>query len=277
MNRLLGRQTNLHLPTIWHKIKSRNSGNYLPYLSWPEKHINQIPDSRMACCCYLRGDATVHQVLQQLLVVVSQDVLRHAQDVQGRVGEILEPVLAPVHWTSRQLSAHSAFAIWFEKKKKKLHGKDVPMTVATTSKQRRGLFWNSFTKGKATRGRYSTSAKMAAQWDKEDKTLQRRQKHPCTNNDIIKPQKNDSVTTEYLQEKWVTTFAILSAVCGSWWDTCQGEWGRLNVGLCQSDCCMLHGSLGGTAKTSKQTSCRKDAEVNQRTWCKVPQQIRLYI
>lgn len=47
----------------------------------------------------------------------------------------------------------------------------VPMTVATTSKQSSGLFWKSFTKGNAISGRYSTSAKMAAQWAKADRTL----------------------------------------------------------------------------------------------------------
>lgn len=32
-----------------------------------------------ACsCCYLRGDAAVHQVLQQFLVVMSQNVFHHA-------------------------------------------------------------------------------------------------------------------------------------------------------------------------------------------------------
>lgn len=45
------------------------------------------------------------------------------------------------------------------------------MTVATTSKQSIGLFWKSLANGKATRGRYSTSPKMAAQWAKADKTL----------------------------------------------------------------------------------------------------------
>lgn len=44
-----------------------------------------------------------------------------------------------------------------------LQFKMVPITVATTSKQSIGLFWKSLTKGKATRGRYSTSPKMAAQ------------------------------------------------------------------------------------------------------------------
>lgn len=52
----------------------------------------------------------------------------------------------------------------------------VPMTVATTSKQSIGLFWKSLTKGKATRGRYSTSPKMAAQWAKADNTLWRQNK-----------------------------------------------------------------------------------------------------
>jgi len=43
------------------------------------------------------------------------------------------------------------------------HNHKVPRTLATTSKQSIGLFWKSFTKGKATSGRYSTSPKMAAQ------------------------------------------------------------------------------------------------------------------
>lgn len=58
----------------------------------------------------------------------------------------------------------------------------LPMTVATTSKQVNGLFWKSLTNGKATSGRYSTSAKMAAQWAKADKTLKRWERYIFTEN-----------------------------------------------------------------------------------------------
>ena len=38
------------------------------------------------------------EVLQQCSVVVGQAVLHHSQHVQGRVGEVLEPLATPVHW-----------------------------------------------------------------------------------------------------------------------------------------------------------------------------------
>ena len=46
------------------------------------------------------------KVLQQVTVVVTQNVLHHAQDVDGGIGEVLEPVLAPVHWNKRQKNTH---------------------------------------------------------------------------------------------------------------------------------------------------------------------------
>lgn len=36
--------------------------------------------------------------------MMSQNVLRHAQDVQRRVGEVLEPMLTPTHCTTKYLS-----------------------------------------------------------------------------------------------------------------------------------------------------------------------------
>ena len=44
----------------------------------------------------LCGDAVLHEVRQQRTVVIGQRVLDHSQDVDGRVGEELEPVLTPV-------------------------------------------------------------------------------------------------------------------------------------------------------------------------------------
>ena len=38
------------------------------------------------------------KVLQQVTVVVTQNIFHHAQDVDGGIREVLEPVLAPVHW-----------------------------------------------------------------------------------------------------------------------------------------------------------------------------------
>ena len=37
-------------------------------------------------------------MVQQLGVVVGQAVLHHGQHVQGRVGEVVKPVPAPVCW-----------------------------------------------------------------------------------------------------------------------------------------------------------------------------------
>lgn len=51
---------------------------------------------------HLGGDATVHQVLQQLLVMMSQNILHHAQDIQRWVGKVLEPMLTPIYWTHKQ-------------------------------------------------------------------------------------------------------------------------------------------------------------------------------
>lgn len=77
-------------------------------------HGSETLNSRTACLttallqlcvavyrCYLWGDATVHQVLQQLFVMMSQNILHHAQDVQRRVGEVLEPMLTPIHCTTK--------------------------------------------------------------------------------------------------------------------------------------------------------------------------------
>lgn len=66
-------------------------------------------DQALRAQCYLGGDATVHQVLQQLLVPMSQHVLHHAQDVERRVGEVLEPVLTPVHWQNKPQSRGCTF------------------------------------------------------------------------------------------------------------------------------------------------------------------------
>ena len=44
---------------------------------------------------HLRSDAMPNEMLQQLLVVVGQHVLDHSENVDWRIWEVLEPVLAP--------------------------------------------------------------------------------------------------------------------------------------------------------------------------------------
>lgn len=98
---------------------------------------------------YLRSDATVHKVLQELFVMMRQNVLNHAQDVERRVGEIFKPMLAPVYWTKK--SNLNIFLVMIRATYTKNHPTlrkvtktfsqiKVPMTVATTSKQSIGLF-----------------------------------------------------------------------------------------------------------------------------------------
>ena len=146
------------------------------------------------------------------------------------------------------------------------------MTVATTSKQSIGLFWKSLTKGKAIKGRYSTSPKMAAQWAKADKTLRKKKRRKKLNHWKILWFKNQWKKEKMFNWLWfisiivlvtcMGTSAVPSAACDFWLDIYHAEWGRLNAVLCQSGCCMTRGSLGDTTKTAIQTSCNTDTQSN---------------
>lgn len=51
-------------------------------------------------------------MLQQLLVMMSQNVLRHAQDVQRRVGEVLKPMLTPIDCASKHTRIQETYNSW---------------------------------------------------------------------------------------------------------------------------------------------------------------------
>ena len=61
--------------------------------------------SRMHYSCSYRydsdlsGDAVADKVTQKLFVVKCKHILHHAQHVDGRVGKVLKPVLAPTRYT----------------------------------------------------------------------------------------------------------------------------------------------------------------------------------
>ena len=54
---------------------------------------------------YLTGDPIAHEVLEEVLVVMGEQVLDHVQDVHGRIGKELEPVLTPVVFKQIQTRA----------------------------------------------------------------------------------------------------------------------------------------------------------------------------
>lgn len=98
------------------------------------------------------------------------------------------------------------------------------MTVATTSKQSIALFWKSFTKGKATRGRYSTSPKMAAQWANADRTLEQKKKNRTENQQLQKKKSNLWLHGFHIKVCWEKYFIkekekkanLCSALCSFW-------------------------------------------------------------
>lgn len=49
---------------------------------------------------HLWGDGVLDEMMQEVSVLMGQYILHHAQHVDGRVGEVLKPVLAPVAYNT---------------------------------------------------------------------------------------------------------------------------------------------------------------------------------